>query len=152
MDEKLKLEKVKRLEKDIHSLECNLLEKKAALLKMDTIEDNDERIHKLEEEIKLLSSSHIFTAKDLSMCVNNEGAVYVADSIFYELLLTKYILGVNDVAGTLKLVPSDPHIGEVLCKELKNFAINIRTNLIAELVADNAKCLADIDSAISGGN
>ena len=51
-----------------------------------------------------------------------------------------------------KLVPSDPHIGEVLCKELKNFAINIRTNLIAELVADNAKCLADIDSAISGDN
>lgn len=150
MDEKKKLEKVRLLEKNIHNLECDLLEKKAALLKMDTIEDNDERIHELEKEITLLSSCDICTTKDIPICRNNESSLFIADSILYELFLKEYKVDTRDIKEIVKLIPSAPHVEEILCKELKNFAINIRKNLIAELMQDNDKCLADIDSALSG--
>lgn len=150
MDEKKKLEKVRLLEKNIHNLECDLLEKKAALLKMDTIEDNDERIHELEKEIEILSSHDICTTKDIPICCNKESSLFIADSILYELFLKEYKVDTRDIKETVKLIPSAPHIEEILCKELKNFVINIRKNLIAELMLDNDKCLADIDSALSG--
>lgn len=152
MNEKDKLEKVRLLEINIHNLERDLLEKKAALLKMDAIEDNDERVHELEKEIEILSSHSICTSKEIPLCCNNESSIFIADSILYEIFLKEYKVDTKDIKETLKLIPSVPHIEEVLCKELKNFAINIRKNLIAELKLDNDKCLADIDSVLFGDN
>lgn len=116
MNEKDKLEKVRLLEINIHNLERNLLEKKAALLKMDTIEDNDERIHELEKEIEVLSSHSICTSKEIPLCCNNESSIFIADNILHELFLKEYEVDTKDIKETLKLIPSAPHIEEILCE------------------------------------